>query len=112
MSQGIDLSFADQNSPTTGIEWKVASKKDRVSLIKNSLKIEGMDKNIIVEKAEENGKISLTLVDLLPADERGTLLLDIEAILKQQIDRGLTVWHEPIGDKSSLRNLRGIDVKS
>jgi len=112
MSQGIDLSFVDQNSPTTSSEWKTASNEDRVHLIKNSLKLEGMAKNVVVEKAAEDGQISLTLIDLLPADERGTLLLDIEAVLKQQIDEGLTVWHEPIGDKSSLRNLRGIEVKS
>lgn len=47
----------------------------------------------------------------VPADKRGTLLLDLEASLKESIDPGLVVWLEPLGDRSSLRNLRGIEVK-
>ena len=37
---------------------------------------------------------------------------DLEAFLKESIDPGLVVWLEPLGDRSSLRNLRGIEVKS
>ncbi len=48
----------------------------------------------------------------VPAGKRGTLLLDLEAGLKQLIDPGLVVWLEPLGDRSSLRNLRGIEVRS
>jgi hypothetical protein len=32
--------------------------------------------------------------------------------LKAHIDDALTVWLEPLGDRNSLRNLRGIEVKS
>ena len=39
---------------------------------------------------------------------RGIILLDLEEQLKKNIDQGLTVWLEPIGDKSKLRNLRGV----
>ena len=39
------------------------------------------------------------------------LLLDLEERLKKNIDKGLTVWFEPIGDKSKLRNLRGIKIQ-
>ena len=38
-------------------------------------------------------------------------LLNLEERLKNNIDKGLTVWFEPVGDKSKLRNLRGIKIK-
>ena len=46
----------------------------------------------------------------MDASERGTLLLNLEAILKKEIDDGISIWHIPLGDKNSLRNLRGIEV--
>jgi hypothetical protein len=36
----------------------------------------------------------------------------LEDYLKESIDAGLVVWLEPFGDRNSLRNLRGIEVKS
>ena len=45
-------------------------------------------------------------------NERGTFLLNLEENLKCKIDNGINIWHEAIGDKSSLRNLRGIEVLS
>jgi hypothetical protein len=47
----------------------------------------------------------------LTASVRGSLLLDFEECIKKNIDQGLTVWGEALGDKNSLRNLRGIEVK-
>ena len=44
--------------------------------------------------------------------KRGPLLLDFEVFLKEAIDPGLVVWLEPLGDRNSLRNLRGIEVKA
>ena len=57
-------------------------------------------------------RVFIELNKAVPANERGTLLLDFEKILNENIDEGLNVWCEPIGDKSSLRNLRGIEIKS
>ena len=65
-----------------------------------------------VVDAKENGYIIVRLTKPLLAAERGTLLLDIEEHLKKTVDLGLTVWLDPTGDKSSLRNLRGIEIKS
>ena len=44
----------------------------------------------------------------IPASERGVLLLELEKSLKLKIDEGITIWLEPVGDKSKLRQLRGI----
>jgi hypothetical protein len=59
-----------------------------------------------------DGQVIIRLMVPVPADKRGYLLLDLEAFLKESIDPGLVVWLEPFGDRSSLRNLRGIEVKS
>ena len=48
------------------------------------------------------------ILKFLPSNIRGILLLDLEDRIKKNIDKGLTVWLEPVGDKSKLRNLRGI----
>lgn len=61
---------------------------------------------------KDDGQVILRLLEPLCAGERGTLLLDAEDHLKATLDEGLVVWLEPLGDKSSLRKLRGIEVKS
>ena len=43
------------------------------------------------------------------ANERGQLLLNLEESLCLQNPK-IRVWHVAIGDKNSLRNLRGISV--
>ena len=45
----------------------------------------------------------------LPACERGKILLDLECHLCG-INPLLRVWHVALGDKNSLRNLRGISI--
>ena len=39
------------------------------------------------------------------------MLLNFEKKIKNDIDKCLTVWCDPVGDKSKLRNLRGIKLK-
>ena len=38
------------------------------------------------------------------------MLLELEEKLKNELDEGITIWLEPVGDKSKLRNLRGINI--
>ena len=65
-----------------------------------------------VAEAREDGQVILRFTEPVSPDRRGTILLDFEETLKREIDAGLTVWLEPLGDKSSLRRLRGIEVKA
>ena len=37
--------------------------------------------------------------------------MDFEVHLLAYVDGALNVWLEPLGDRNSLRNLRGIEVK-
>ena len=48
--------------------------------------------------------------DLSIAD-RGQRLMEIEDTLIKQCSPNVRVWHIPLGDKNSLRKLRGITVK-
>ena len=50
--------------------------------------------------------------EIISADKRAMLLLDIEDILKKTVDKGITIWLKAVGDKSKLRNLRGIEIKT
>ena len=65
-----------------------------------------------ITRATDKGYVYLTLEKTMDAGERGSLLLRLEELLKRKVDNGITIWHEPIGDKNSLRKLRGIEVKT
>ncbi len=61
--------------------------------------------------AKADGQVTFTLKRELNVTVRGGLLLDAEQWLKSELDKGITVWLEPMGDRSSLRKLRGVEVK-
>jgi hypothetical protein len=60
---------------------------------------------------EKSGEVFTSFLNPLSARDRGTFLLDLESLLKASIEESITVWCEPLGDKNSLRNLRGIEIK-
>jgi hypothetical protein len=45
----------------------------------------------------------------MSAEERGKALLDLEDALCKEHPL-VRIWHTPLGDKNSLRNLRGISL--
>ena len=90
-------------------KWKNLTKKDRIELIAKELKNKKLE-NFEVFDAPDDGRIVFKVLESIPSNKRGLMLLDIEEQLKTNIDKGLTVWLEPVGDKSKLRNLRGITV--
>ena len=68
-------------------------------------------KDLKVIKAPENGQIVLRVEKIIPVNERGPFLLELEEKLKM-IDQGITIWCEPVGDKSKLRQLRGVKINT
>ena len=112
MINGIDVSFSDVSSPVPGDDWVSLTIGERIDLINKSIQNFSLNVDIDVVEANKGGQVSVIINDTLSADERGPLLLGIEEFLKLNVDNGITVWHAPIGDKSSLRNLRGIEVLS
>lgn len=108
-----NLEFANVATPAPGSSWCQLSAPERLRLVENTLAANppcrvGL---ISVIDARSDGQVIVSLLEPVPAALRGTLLLDLEASLKESIDPALVVWLEPLGDKSSLRNLRGIEVK-
>ena len=65
-----------------------------------------------IVKVPDNGQVVFKIEKLIAASKRGLLLLKLEEILKSKIDKGITVWCEPVGDKSVLRKLRGVTIDS
>ena len=107
----INRKFSLAKTPIASDNWKKKTDAERVELINDYLKT---NKNIDLEvvRAESDGQVTLKIEKIIPANERGVMLLDLEEELKKAIDEGITIWLEPVGDKSKLRNLRGITIKA
>jgi hypothetical protein len=105
----MTIEYANAQTPKPSDSWKSLSSMHRQFEVNHALR--GFRHQVTLVDAKEDGHIILSLVAPLPADERGELLLDIEEHLKSIVDEGLTVWLDPQGDKSSLRKLRGIEIK-
>jgi len=104
--------FSKSKTPTTGKNWITKSETERKIIIIDELKKSDLYKDFEILKVPDNGQIVLKIDRIIPADSRGLLLLELEEKLKSKIDKGITVWCEPIGDKSKLRKLRGIKIKT
>jgi hypothetical protein len=103
---------SEAKTPLTQMLWNNLSNKERIALVNNKIKGDDKFKNISLYRATKKGQVIVTLDKYISAGTRGVLLLDFECYLKDNIDQGINVWCEPIGDKNSLRNLRGIELKS
>ncbi|MGK7873289.1 MAG: hypothetical protein AB4426_08235 [Xenococcaceae cyanobacterium] len=112
----VSLRYPEYDTPSPGEMWTKLSETERVSLITESLsKVTENEKWIdfvSILSGKPDGQVIISLVKPLPANQRGSFLLDMENYLKKEVDPALTIWLEPIGDRNSLRNLRGIEVKS
>lgn len=108
------IQYANADTPVPGHAWSRLRDDERLELVKSAVsgKLGTSGDIFVFVEAKVDGQIILSLREPVPADKRGTLLLDLEAFLKESIDPGLAVWLEPLGDRNSLRNLRGIEVKA
>jgi hypothetical protein len=106
------LAFASVDSPKTSSKWVNASLAERMAMARQVIERSDTFASIVVlSEANVDGQLVVQLLTPMGPEKRGTILLDLEKELKDSVDQGLTVWLEPLGDKSSLRNLRGIEVK-
>ena len=103
---------AFKKTPSTSDYWKSLSADQKIDLIKEELETNTKLKDFEVYNALDDGQIIFKVQKTIPSNERGIILLDFEEQLKKKIDEGLTVWLLPVGDKSKLRNLRGIQFQS
>lgn len=104
--------FADVPTPKPRQEWAELPEAEKIKRIQECLNIKKLFNSIQIAAAKNDGQVIVMLREPLSADKRGGVLLDLEELLKMALDEGITVWLEALGDKSSLRNLRGIEVKA
>jgi hypothetical protein len=104
--------FAEVNSPAPSLEWRESETSHRVKLVTEFVNSRKEFQLLRVTRALPDGQIFVELAESLSPALRGSLLLDFESELKNYVDHGLVVWCEPLGDKSTLRNLRGIEIRT
>lgn len=105
------VNYSSEETPFPREEWVSLSPIERLKLVCSVFEQFEKYTNLAVIDCKSNGEVFVELKNPLPSNQRGTLLLDAEWELKKQVDEAITVWLEPLGDKSTLRNLRGIKVK-
>lgn len=105
--------YAEVETPVPGPEWVMLEDNQRIDQVICKLKVGPPQflAQIQVISAKADGQVILQMRQSLPASQRGSFLLDLEDYLKVNIDQAIAVWLEPLGDRNSLRNLRGIEVK-
>lgn len=99
------------DTPTPSAQWRKYTQQEKQRIVQEVIDACKVQDIIQIENCEDTGYVFISFTQPVAANERGGLLLDLEAELKKNIDLGLTVWHSPQGDKSSLRRLRGVKVK-
>ena len=104
--------YAHERTPVTGHKWKHFTDDERLDVINQKKNSDDYFKDISINKGLADGHVLVTLNEKVGVAQRGTLLLDFEEELKNTLDKGLTVWCEPLGDRNSLRKLRGIEIKT
>ena len=100
--------FADEETPSPGKVWKNSLEEERKKLIYNILARDKKYRDIQVQYASDDGRVVLRTERTISANERGLFYLELEAIMKRELDMGISLWCEPVGDKSKLRALRGV----
>lgn len=105
--------YADVGTPAPGVSWVALDEQQRIDQVLDKLEASPAQflSRIQVITAKADGQVIVHMKQSLPANQRGPFLLDLEEYLKANIDQALVVWLEPLGDRNSLRNLRGIEVK-
>ena len=105
--------YADVPTPVPGAAWAALNEHQRLDQVLKKLQASPSRflAQIEVVTAKADGQVIVYMKHSLPASQRGPFLLDLEDYLRE-IDQALVVWLQPIGDRNSLRNLRGIEVKA
>lgn len=104
--------FFDVESPRPANQWIEMGNKRRLELVVEVTEASDFKGIVRPVSALPTGFIYVELTSPLRASDRGLKLREFESLLKSSIDESLTVWCEPVGDKSALRKLRGIEVKA
>ena len=111
MKSSVLYQAAMADTPEVKDPWRAMDYAERKSAIIEVIQFKECQVCEVVS-IKNDGQVIIRFTEPVAVSKRGLLLLDLEAALKSDIDQGITVWVEALGDKNSLRNLRGIEVKS
>ena len=111
MKSSVLYQAAMADTPVVKDLWKLMDSAQRKSAIIEVIQSKECQVCEVVS-IKNDGQVIVRFTEPVAVSKRGLLLMDLEAALKHEIDQGITVWVEALGDKNSLRNLRGIEVKS
>ena len=103
--------FSKHKTPAPSENWVNMRKEERYKILKKIIDSDIRYKNFEIFNTPDNGQLVFKIDENISVKERGLMLLDFEKKIKNNIDKGLTVWCEPVGDKSKSRNLRGLKLK-
>lgn len=109
----VNLKYASYSTPKVSDHWTRLNGHERKHSVEAAI-VETREEFLEYFKVlscNEDGQVTVSIEAVMGPSERGTNLLDLEEILKNKVDQGITVWAASLGDKNSLRNLRGIEVK-
>ena len=106
------LKMFDSETPIPGPLWRTLDNIGRQKTISRLIDANPKWKIILIKSCNENGQVFVECTENLSASRRGNFLLDLELDLKKLVDDAITIWNQPLSDKSSLRRLRGVIIKS
>lgn len=102
----------DADTPKPAQRWLDLDASDRLLEIQLILSKSSCAGYLEVESCSNEGEIYFSQVIPIETAQRVELLLSLEELLQEKIDRAVTVWIKPQSDKNSLRRLRGVELKS
>jgi len=102
--------FSFDTCDALGISWISSSDKNRLEKVSQLISRNGLEDFVEATRALSTGYVYVRLLQSMSPGERGTFLLDLEEKFKTELDVGLSVWCDPLGDRNSLRNLRGVQI--
>jgi hypothetical protein len=105
-------SYFEVDTPSPEKSWLELKDLQRILLINNVIAQLNKSSKVTCTRALSSGEVYLKILESIAVSERLDFFLDLELELKKSIDNAIFVSCEPLGDKSSLRNLRGIQVKT
>ena len=92
------------------VVWLSLSEDERLKKISFVIAKSGFSASVEATSALNSGFVYLKLLQNMNPGERGSFLLDLEGILKKEVNQGVSVWCDPLGDRNSLRKLRGVQI--
>ena len=104
--------FANADTPLPLSSWVSMDDSSRLNAVSTQIQSRREFSGITPTRTFTTGQVYVALNEPVISSMRGGMLLDLEEHLKNSIDPSINIWCEPLGDKNSLRNLRGIEIKS